>query len=456
MPPVFAFLICTVFVGFLLWLDHKQAQGVSRSLWIPTIWALVAFSKPLGIWFGGKSESSMEAGSPLDRAFLIVLLGLAILILSKRRFDWLGAIRENRWAILLLGFMLISISWSSIPLISFKRWTRDFIVVVMAFMILSESDPRRALLTILRRITYVLIPYSMLLIKYFPKYGVQYGRWSGARMWVGVGLQKNHLALLCIISAVFLIWTLVRRWSGRDIPATKYQTFIEAFLLILIMLLLMGPRVTLTYSATSTVVLGLAVLTLSGLHILRKRSPTLVARPLKIFVIIIIIYGTLTPFLGKLFVLDVSTALNRDATLTGRSDIWAALVPFALSRPVLGHGYGGFWTSEMRAIAMSNAHNGYLDVILNLGFVGLVFVSIFLVSCCQKAHRTITEDFDWGVLFVCYLVMIVVHNIAESTVSTLTSSLTAVVLFLSVSAPKLRRDDETLADVMPPSEESLL
>ena len=456
MPPVFALLICTVFVGFLLRLDHKQAQGVSRSLWIPTIWALVAFSKPLGIWIGGKSESSMEAGSPLDRAFLIVLLGLAILILSKRRFDWLGAIRENRWAILLLGFMLISISWSPIPLISFKRWTRDFIVVVMAFMILSESDPRRALLTILRRITYVLIPYSMLLIKYFPKYGVQYGRWSGARMWVGVGLQKNHLALLCIISAVFLIWTLVRRWSGRDNPATKYQTLIDAFLLILIMLLLMGPRVTLTYSATSTVVLGLAVLTLSGLHILRKRSSTLVSRPLKIFVIIIIIYGTLTPFLGKLFVLDVSSALNRDATLTGRSDIWASLVPFALSRPVLGHGFGGFWTSEMRAIAMSNAHNGYLDVILNLGFVGLAFVSIFLLSCCQKAHRTITEDFDWGVLFVCYLVMIVVHNIAESTVSTLTSSLTAVVLFLSVSAPKPRRDDETLADVKPPSEGSPL
>jgi exopolysaccharide production protein ExoQ len=454
MPPPVALLFCTVFVGFLLRLDHKQAQGLSRSLWIPSIWALVAFSKPLAIWFGSRSESSMEAGSPLDRAFLIVLLGLAILVLSRRGFDWLGAIRENRWAMLLVGFMLISILWSSIPLISFKRWTRDFIVVMMAFMILSESDPRRALLTILRRLTYVLIPYSLLLIKYFPKYGIQYGRWSGARMWVGVGLQKNHLALLCIISAVFLVWTLIRRWSGRDIPVVKYQTLIEIFLLILIMLLLMGPRVTLTYSATSTVVLALAMFALSGLYLLRNRGSALSSKALKIFVITIIIYGSITPFLGRLSILDVSSVLNRDATLTGRSDIWASLVPFALNRPVLGHGFGGFWTSEMRAIAMSNAHNGYLDVILNLGFAGLVFVSIFLISCCQKAHRTITEDFDWGVLFVCYLLMAVVHNIAESTISTLTSSLTAVVLFLSVSAPKAFSGLETVEERAPRSEES--
>jgi O-antigen ligase len=454
MPPPVAFLICTVFVAFLLRLDHKQAQGASRSLWIPTIWAFVAFSKPLGIWFGNTGEGSMEAGSPLDRAFLIVLLGLAIIVLSKRRFEWIGAIRENRWLVLFVGFMLISISWSSIPLISFKRWTREFIVVVMAFMVLSEHDPRRALLTILRRVTYVLIPYSLLLIKYFPKYGIQYGRWSGARMWVGVGLQKNTLALLCIISAVFLVWTLIRRWSGRDIPVAKYQTYVEVFLLILTMLLLMGPRMTFTYSATSTVVLALAMLTFCGLYWMRKRGSALGINALKAIIITIIVYGTVTPFLGKLSILDVSSALNRDATLTGRSDIWALLVPFALSRPVLGHGFGGFWTSEMRALTMSNAHNGYLDVILNLGFFGILLVSIFFLSCCQKAHRTITKDFDWGVLFVCYLLMAVVHNIAESTVNTLTSSLIAVVLFFSVSALKARSEDETLGEVTPRSEES--
>lgn len=447
MPSSLALILCLTFVGGLLWLDHKQAGGVSRALWIPTVWILVAFSKPLAVWFGSTAESSMEAGSPLDRAFLITLLVLGIVVLAKRNFDWGGAIRDNRWIILLIGFMLISIVWSSIPLVSFKRWTRDLIVVMMGFLIMSERDPRRALQTILRRVTYVLIPFSWLLIKYFPRYGVQYGRYSGARMWIGVGLQKNHLALLCIIAAVFLGWTLFRRWKGRDLPVVRHQLWAELFLLLLTMLLLMGPSRSLTYSATSTIVLVLALMASAALYLrAKKHGAVLPPKVLEIAVIVIVVYGTITPFLGKLSILDLSSALNRDDTLTGRSSIWAFLVPYALHTPVVGHGFGGFWTTEMRVLTASSAHNGYLDTILNVGFVGLGLVSLFLLSCCRKARRWLAEDFDWGVLAIAYLLMAVVHNITESTINTLTSSLIAIVLFFSMMVLKVPAGDQ------PPSE----
>jgi len=432
MPAPLALLLCTILVIVLLRLDHDQARGVSPALWIPTLWAFVAFSKPLAVWFGSTAESSMEAGSPLDRAFLISLLVLAVIVLVKRRFDWFGALRDNRWVLFLIAFMLISVFWSSIPLISFKRWTRDFIVVVMAFMVLSERDPRQALLTILRRVTYVLIPYSFLLIKYYPKYGVQYGRYSGSRMWIGVGLQKNHLALLCVISVVFLTWTLFRRWKGRDPAVLKIQTPAEIVLLVLTMRLLMGPRMTLTYSATSTIALVLALLMSLALYRMKRRGSSPGLKVLKIALLVIVIYGTVTPFLGKLSILDISSALNRDDTLTGRSEIWAFLVPYALNRPVLGHGFGGFWTTEMRELTASHAHNGYLDVILNIGFVGLLLVSLFLLSCCQKAYRALKADFDWGILALSYILMGAMHNITESTINTLTSSLIAIILFFSV------------------------
>jgi len=43
------------------------------------------------------------------------------------------------------------------------------------------------------------------------------------------------------------------------------------------------------------------------------------------------------------------------------------------------------------------------------------------------------RDFDWGALWVCFLIMAVVHNIAESSFVGLTGSMTSVILFLSVS-----------------------
>lgn len=453
MPAPLALALCTIFVGALLWLDGKQSRGVSRALWIPTVWILVAFSKPLAVWFGSTAENSMEAGSPLDRAFLIALLALALIVLTKRRFDWRGAIRDNRWVILLIVYMLVSVAWSSIPLVSFKRWTRDIIVVVMGFMILSEANPRLALQTILRRVTYVLIPFSWLLIKYYPRYGVQFGRYSGARMWIGVGLQKNHLALLCIIAAVFLFWTLFRRWNGRDRPVVRHQVLAEGFILILTFLLLIGPRRSLTYSATSTIVLIFAVMTAAVLYLRRKKhgAAALSAKTLKIAVLVIVIYGTITPFLGRLSIFDISSALNRDDTLTGRSQIWAFLVPYALKQPVLGHGFGGFWTTEMRELTASHAHNGYLDTILNIGFIGLLLVGAFLLSCCDKARRSLAEDFDWGVLAIAFLLMAALHNITESTINTLTSSLIAIVLFFSMIALKTGGDGAPDAEQSEPA-----
>jgi exopolysaccharide production protein ExoQ len=420
-------------VAFLLWLDHKKASEVSRSLWIPTIWALEAFSRPLGLWFGNTEAGSMEAGSPIDRAFLTILFCFAIFVLSKRRFNWTSAIRENLWLILVLGFMLISISWSPVPYISFKRWTRELIAVFMAFMILSERDPRQAVLSILRRVSYVLLPYSLLLIKYYPRYGVNYGRWSGEMMWAGVTTQKNQLTLLCVISALFLIWTLIRRRRGDDIPVAKYQTYLEIFLLVLALFLFFGPRRTPTYSATSAVSFAAALFALFGFYWIKKRHSALGMNALRVIIATIVIYGTITPFLGRLSILDVTSTLKRNETLTGRSEIWAFLVPFALSRPVFGHGIGGFWTTEMRRLSSSHAHNGYLDIILDLGFLGLLLISLLLLSFCRKAYRAITCDFDWGLLFVCYLIMVPVHNIAESSVNSLTSSLTAIVIFFSVS-----------------------
>lgn len=432
MPSIIALALCISFVIYLLRIDHKQSSDVSFVTWIPSLWALVAFSRPLDIWFGGSEQATMESGSVYDRIFFLVLLFVALIVLFRRGFSWSKAVKDNRWLIVLVAFMLVSVSWSSISFISFRRWTRESIGVMMAFLLLSERHPQKALQGVLRRVSYILVPFSALLIKFYPKYGIEFGRWDGSRSWIGVATQKNGLARLCIIVLIFLVWTVMRRWQGHDRPVMKSQPWAEGFLIVLSGLLLMGPNRTLTYSATSTVTFIAALITLFRLLWLKKRGFAFPEVGLKIIVMTIVIYGTMTPFIGKLSVVNISSIVKRDNTLTGRADlIWKRLMPFAMSKPILGHGYGGFWTTEMRELTSSHAHNGYLDVILNTGFLGLVLVSLFLLSCCRKAYRAFTVEPEWGILFVCYLIMLVIFNIAESSIDSLTASLTAIVMFFS-------------------------
>ena len=242
-----ALVICIAFVLLLLLIEYKQVPKLSIALWVPTCWMLCVASRPLSAWFAGLGDR--DAGSPLDQYFLITILCLGVLVLVSRGFVWSGAIKDCPWLWLLLGYMLVSAIWSDIPFISLKRWTRELIAIVMAFVVLSDRDPRQAMHSLLRRVIYILIPFSLILIRYFPEYGRAYGKWSGAEMWVGVTVQKNSLGRLCLIAAFFLIWALVRRSHGRDVAPSKYQTYADMSVLIVTVYLLSGPGG--QYSATS-------------------------------------------------------------------------------------------------------------------------------------------------------------------------------------------------------------
>jgi exopolysaccharide production protein ExoQ len=433
MPRQFVLLLCTVFVLFLLRIDRKQAPNVSRALWIPTIWMLLIASKPLAVWFPWAAGGSEEAGSPLDRLVLIILLCLGLILLVQRKFDWSSVIKKNIWLILLIAYMFVSILWSEIPFTSFKRWTRELIAVILAFLVLTERNPRQAMESIFRRTVYILIPFSLLLIKYFPEYGRQYHRWSGELMWVGVTTQKNGLGRLCLFAASFLIWTLIRRWQGRCIPVARYQTHANVFVLIITLLLLKGPGIV-GMSATAVTALATGLAFFFGLLLMKKYKMYPRSNTLLMIIGAVIIFGTVTVFAGGATVAAFTSTLGRDVTLTGRTEIWAALIPYLIQNPILGGGFGGFWIPTIQQeVRIGEAHNGYLDVLLELGFFGLLLVSMFLLSSCRMAHRELKRDFDWASFYICFLLMALVHNISESSLNSLTSHMTAVIMFLTVS-----------------------
>lgn len=431
MPRQLALLLCTGFTFYLLRYDRKQRNGTTWVLWIPTLWLLSIISRSVDAWFG--VEGSRESGGVLGPYFNILLLCFGLITLARGRLNWPSIARQSSWLIVLVGYMLASTIWSDMPARSFRSCIKEVVAVVMAIVVLAQPAPLQAMESVLRRTVYILIPFSVLLIKYYPNLGVIFSHHAGGIQWIGVALQKNSLGQLCLVSSFFLVWTLVKRWRGREAPVGRYQTYAEVLLLLMTFWLFKGPSAW-AASATSMVALSVGLATLVGLLWMNRHQIQLGSHTWVTIAACIIALGVITPFVGGSTVTSFTTAVGRDTTLTGRTEIWTDLVPVVMHQPFLGYGFSGFWNEQRTAEHdIGEAHNGYLDVSLQLGFVGLFLTAIFLLSCVRKAHRTLRSNFDWGCLCLCFVLMTATESFAESAIDSFERQMMAVVLFLSFS-----------------------
>ena len=86
--------------------------------------------------------------------------------------------------------------------------------------------------------------------------------------------------------------------------------------------------------------------------------------------------------------------LGRDASLTNRTELWDVVLA-QVTDPIVGAGFMSFWTgARMQAIwdgmgraGINQAHSGYIEQYMNLGFVGVGFISVLMVSSLWKIWR---------------------------------------------------------------------
>jgi exopolysaccharide production protein ExoQ len=114
--------------------------------------------------------------------------------------------------------------------------------------------------------------------------------------------------------------------------------------------------------------------------------------------------------------------LYHDSTLTGRTIIWDFVQYEIGRRPLLGWGYQSFWlvpgspSSEAPGWIklMPNAHNGYYDTTLELGYVGLALLYVFITATLHAVGRVADRDPARARLLLSLVLFFIMWNYFES------------------------------------------
>jgi len=335
-----------------------------------------------------------------------LLITVGFFILLRRDIYWSELIHRNRALFMLLFYMALSVMWSDSPFVSFKRYVKTVGMILMALIILTEQDPVESMQTAIKRCAYLLIPLSLLFVKYYPHLGVSYDQWFGMRMINGVTGNKNMLGQLCLVIGLVFVWILFTGIRKQDVQHYKIQTLINIFIFALTLYLLKKSN---SQTAIVCFIIGTILLIGQGLRFVQMKVG-----------VYIVIMGIILALLEWSIGISKSflNILGRDPTLTYRTEIWHELLPMAPSM-WFGAGHEFFWEGErLRMILetrnINEAHNGFLEIYLNLGLIGVSLYLLVIMKAYRNCIQFLKSNFNFGRFAYSAFIVVLMYSITEA------------------------------------------
>jgi O-antigen ligase len=289
----------------------------------------------------------------------------------------------------IVGFTVASVAWSIDPpvtMILIRNFVPSMVALALAGAVLSQRDIADALVWTIR-LTVALTVAALILVPATRSHAI--GGVGGAAYpgWHGFFIHKNNMTpFLAVGIPTVLIF-------DRN-PVTKWGT------MSLIAALMIG-------STSATGVSGgvFALVVLAWLQIYTRtedaRNSTLLAA-MSVLASVAVVAGAIASFA------TITSAYGRDSNLSGRTDIWEASLTALGERPFFGYGFGAlFWRLDISpetswiwnhvGFEASHAHNGALDLALQIGIVGLIVFTVLYLSVVVGGWRILDTNTNLGI-----------------------------------------------------------
>ncbi len=337
------------------------------------------------------------------------------------------------------GYCALSIAWSEYPFIALKRWSKSVGDLVMVMVVLTDPYPITATRRIFARLAFILLPLSVLFIGCFPELGSAFSPEDNVMMYFGVTTFKNLLGMICMVFGLVSVWSFIWAYEDRGVlHRTRHMIAHGAIVLMAVGLIVRADSMT----SLSCLFLAGLVMVLVSQRWVSRRSGTVFA----------VIGGAIGLPLFALFVNTVGTlvhTLGRNSTLTGRTSIWKAVLSLH-TNPLIGTGFESFglgsrleavWNMSVKGI--QEAHNGFIELYLNLGWVGLILLGVLIVTGYRNAVIMLRHDPESGKLKVALLTAALIFSFTEAGFRMLTPIWFAFLLAVSGVSPGLQVMEQT-------------
>lgn len=364
------------------------------------------------------STGSPSSGSAISRLLWLGLLGLGSLIIFWRAgLAWVLTHELNPFLLLFVALAVVSIAWSIDPVLSMRRLLRmGTIVLVCAAFVLMGWHARR-FQNVVRPILTVMLLGSIIFGMAFPSLAIhQETSAELAGAWRGLANHKNSFGALSCIALIFWFHALMSR-EVKFLPALAGGAIAATCLLL--------SRSSTSLAAT-LVVVGFMLVLMGTPRGMRPYFPYMVS----LVLVILLVYAlAILQFIPGLSILmtPITALTGKDMTFTGRSEIWAVLVDHIRYHPLLGTGYGAYWTAgpvpgtdayafiwRMGQFYPGSAHNGYLEIVNDLGWAGLLCLLAYIITFVRQSLQMLGVDFNQAALYLALFFQQVISNLSET------------------------------------------
>lgn len=364
----------------------------------------VAILVLLGVNFGTNSavEDIATQSSALNTPIQAVILGSLVWLAVHYRALQARALPSLTPFLVLLALAACSSLWSQAPEVSFRRSVSLgslMALAVYAHTVLGTV----AFCRVHVLVTWIAAGASLAAAVLIPHSAYDLGEYANAIR--GVFNQKNSLGDAMVVGTLALMYVVLKR---RRVVAMDIATLVMAAIVIKLA------------QSTTALLLFMLIVTSTLYALLWMRGTATSIFCLILLTVLILSFVLVITMDPK----AVYGALGKNETLTGRVQIWRAVVQASGGWPLLGFGYSAFWLPDTHMVGdiwyevgwkAPSAHSGYLDTIVQIGLVGLAILAWIAVLTGFRALKALgTERLAEGWWTLTMLAILAFYNYDES------------------------------------------
>jgi exopolysaccharide production protein ExoQ len=428
----------------------REAGAASLVLLAVLFWLIFFQNLPpnfglntIGIHGGAVSTgvtTDVTTANTVDRVIKICMLAMSLYVLATRWTLARSVAKSiNVGAALLLILAPLSALWSIERDDTILRSISLASIVLLCFAIsIAGWHPRRFQQLAVPPLMFILV-VSLLLGIAFPDQIAEVGDdISLLGAWHGITLTKNQFGMTASLAVIIC----VNRWLAREgRPAWSFIGGAVAFVCLIL------SRSNTSLFATLLCVLFMALV--MKVQVIKQRLTTVLAVAIAgIILLYELVIQDLFPGAYTLLA-PIRSLTGKDATLSARTLIWDIMKEHIQAAPYLGTGYGAYWIGPVARSPSyvftykmyfypTEAHNGYLDIVNDLGYLGLICLLLFLVTYMRQALQLVRIDRNQAVLYLALLFQQMVMNMSESEWLARDSAFTVIILGIVCMSRSLR------------------